>query len=183
MHKSLKYIKTFQESPVNVGLASSLVAGFVIAFVLIIQYGFKIEPCELCLAERFPYFVVIVMGLLTAATKKHASAYLAVAGIAMILNVLLSGFHLGVQFFSWQSPLISCSTHHAPMVVSQNPLSITTNEACSHQTYLVHGLPVDMTMLDFVFSIIFAFILIKMAYKFIGFAKQFNSNCSDSGSK
>lgn len=172
MHKVIRYVKSFTESPVNVGIASSLMAALVITIVLVVQYGFNIEPCELCLAERFPYFIVILMGILAAATKKHASAYLAMAGSVMIANVLLSGFHLGVQFLSWQSPLISCSVSHAPTAVTLNPLNMTQNESCSHQTYILHGLPIDMTMIDFIFSIIFATILIKLSYKFIGFVRQ-----------
>lgn len=172
MCKVIKYIKSFTKSPVHVGLTSSLMAALILTIVFVVQYGFNIEPCELCLAERFPYFVVIVMGVLAAATKRHVSAYLAMAGSVMIANVVLSGFHLGVQFFAWRSPLISCSVADAPTAATLSPLNMTQNEACSHQTYLIHGLPVDMTMLDFVFSIIFAIILIKLSYKFVGFVKK-----------
>lgn len=75
---------------------------------LISQYGFGLHPCELCLYQRIPYAVVIllaVMGLY--ATKrigvKFGAFNIFLAGIAFLVNSGIAFYHVGVEQKWWAS--------------------------------------------------------------------------------
>jgi disulfide bond formation protein DsbB len=97
--------------PALIALASVLVLGS--AYVA--QYGFGLQPCALCLWQRYPYMATIALGGLGALAASWplvrclcvglaAAAFLAGAGIA--------GFHVGVEQGWWEG-LASCS---APVI-------------------------------------------------------------------
>lgn len=92
------------------GLAA-LLAAIVLSAVYISQYGFGLEPCELCLAQRWPWWIALGLGILGFLLRRHpllagrmpflfALVFLAGAGIA--------GFHVGVEQGWWQGPT-ACS--------------------------------------------------------------------------
>jgi disulfide bond formation protein DsbB len=45
-------------------LAGASSAAF-LAFALISQYGFHLHPCELCLAQRVPYALIVLVAILS----------------------------------------------------------------------------------------------------------------------
>jgi disulfide bond formation protein DsbB len=78
---------------------------------LISQYGFNMHPCYLCLWQRIPYAVVIllsVMGVfaLKVMGKKYGAFNIALCGIAFLINSGIAFYHVGVEQHWWSS---SCS--------------------------------------------------------------------------
>ena len=74
------------------------------------QFVLRDPPCELCLDERIPYYIVIPLSLLLAwAAVAPASRRLVTAGLAIVLITVLAGaalgtYHAGVEWHWWAGP-------------------------------------------------------------------------------
>ncbi|SDF78663.1 disulfide bond formation protein B [Thalassobaculum litoreum] len=85
-------------------------AAAALAAALISQYGFDLQPCVLCIWQRWPYLAAIGLGLAAIAlrrapARRAPAAARALTGLA-ILAVLVSGgiggFHVGVEQGWWE---------------------------------------------------------------------------------
>jgi len=77
-------------------IASSAVLGGAWFF----QYVVRLEPCELCLLERWPYYLgipVLVVALLLARHRMLAGSILALAAALFLAGTFLSAYHVGVE--------------------------------------------------------------------------------------
>ncbi|MEQ8586921.1 MAG: disulfide bond formation protein B [Thalassobaculaceae bacterium] len=87
-------------------------AAFALAAALVSQYGFGLQPCELCVWQRWPYLAAIVLGLSAVAVRRSPIARTGLTALAVIA-VLVSGgigaFHVGVEQGWWQG-LAGCGS-------------------------------------------------------------------------
>jgi disulfide bond formation protein DsbB len=86
-------------------LASAMLLGAAFAF----QYIGGLEPCVLCVWQRYPYGAVIVLGLLGAGLARGAvpptgalAAVMGLAALALFTDAAIAGFHVGVEQKWWQ---------------------------------------------------------------------------------
>ncbi len=91
-------------------LAASCVV--ILGFAYVSEYIFYYSPCPLCLWQRKPYFVVIVLAFLVLAfsgRNQRISFYLLLAcGLGFLMGAGISGFHNGVEQ-GWWKGLDSCT--------------------------------------------------------------------------
>ena len=69
------------------------------------QYLGGLRPCILCLYQRYPYGVAIVLGLAGLALAGRPGALrlvLALAGLAFLASAAIAAFHVGVEQHWWQ---------------------------------------------------------------------------------
>ena len=91
-----------------------------LAAALTSQYVFGMHPCILCLYQRIPYAVVILLTVLgIIATKIMGAKYgvlnIFLCGIAFIINAIIAFYHVGVEQKWWAS---SCAL---PNLSNLNP--------------------------------------------------------------
>jgi disulfide bond formation protein DsbB len=80
----------------------------VLAAVWILQ-GFGYEPCELCLTQRYAFYVAAPLAALTAFFAGRSAHGLARAGFALltlafVANAALAAYHAGVEYHWWAGP-------------------------------------------------------------------------------
>jgi disulfide bond formation protein DsbB len=86
-------------------IAALSAAALALAFVA--QYGFGLQPCELCLAQRVAFYLTLVLGLLALmpavpdTARRHV--VLLCAGL-FAANAVLAAYHAGVEYHWWQGP-------------------------------------------------------------------------------
>ena len=71
---------------------------------LISQYGFDLQPCVLCIWQRWPYVAAILLGLAAAALRRNraAPALTALAILAVLVSGGIGAFHVGVEQGWWE---------------------------------------------------------------------------------
>lgn len=83
---------------------------------LVSQYGFDLQPCVLCIWQRWPYLAAIALGLAAFVLHRNATLARVLTGLA-ILAVLVSGgiggFHVGVEQGWWEGTSGCGSTSRA----------------------------------------------------------------------
>jgi disulfide bond formation protein DsbB len=72
-------------------------------FVFTMQYGFGYEPCVLCLWQRVPYGVALLISAAACipSLKRYDSILLSLCGIAFLIGAGLAIFHTGVELHWW----------------------------------------------------------------------------------
>lgn len=73
---------------------------------LIGQYAFDLYPCTLCIYQRIPYVITIVLGLL--AMFKYTRPALILCGIAFSVGWVIAVYHVGVEQAWWEN-IAGCS--------------------------------------------------------------------------
>jgi disulfide bond formation protein DsbB len=85
-------------------LAILAVSVITLGAALVSQYGFGLQPCELCLLQRWPYAATIVLGLLGAAVIRRGKAQavlVLLAGLVFLIGAGIAFFHVGVEQHLW----------------------------------------------------------------------------------
>ena len=70
---------------------------FSLLFVFILQYEYGILPCKLCIWQRLPHFLNILIVLKILSSVSIPSYLLLLGLLNMIVAFLLSGYHYGLE--------------------------------------------------------------------------------------
>ncbi len=88
----------------------ALILGIAVATILgalLFEY-FGFLPCELCLLQRWPYYVAIILaavGLgMAGSVPKTTSFFLALLGIVFLCSTIFGIYHAGVEWKFWAGP-------------------------------------------------------------------------------
>ncbi|WP_218823812.1 disulfide bond formation protein B [Inquilinus limosus] len=81
----------------------------VLGTVLASQYLGGLQPCELCLYQRWPWGAAIVLGLLAAVIRPARRVLVLLAGLVILLGGLLAVYHAGVEY-GWFPGFTSCTS-------------------------------------------------------------------------
>ena len=92
-------------------LLVTAIAAATIAGAWYFQLVVGLQPCPLCLEQRYAYYAMIPLGLLTAlaAGRGTEMRWLVLAGLAILVlaalgNAVLGTYHAGVEWGFWQGP-------------------------------------------------------------------------------
>jgi disulfide bond formation protein DsbB len=117
-------------------------------------------PCALCLLERWPYRLVIVVALLAALSGRGlARLLLVVAVLALLADAGIAGVHVGVELGWWPSPLPECA---APRLgngsIAERLAAMPARPAkpCDDPTFLISGLPLSMAAMNLLYALAFS---------------------------
>ena len=98
-------------------LIIAIYATCVIASAYFIEYVLGYKPCELCIIQRYPYFIIILSSITLFALKSktipislshflfkrtHTGAYVAII-LASIAGFSLATYHFGIENNYWQN--------------------------------------------------------------------------------
>jgi disulfide bond formation protein DsbB len=138
------------------GVATALAALAALAVAYYAQDFMRLYPCPLCLWERWPYRIVILLGVIAAISPPGpARIVLAVAVLTLLAGAAISLIHVGVEFHWWQSPLPECNGILTPGAA----LPMMPAKPCDEPTFLIPGLPISMAAMDLLYALFFAAVL------------------------
>ena len=151
-------------SPPSAAATRQLALGVALAGVLALAVAQGSErfgglvPCALCLLERWPYRVVVVIGLLACVLPGGAGrAVLWLAVLAGLAAAALAVVHVGVEQHWWPSPLPECAapTFRTGGSFAQRLASMPARpgKPCDDPTYLVPGLPLSMAAMNLLYAL------------------------------
>lgn len=120
---------------------------------------FGLAPCELCLWQRWPYWVAGGLAVLGAVAVRRPGARrwaLSLAGLAAATSAGIAAFHLGVEFGWWPSPLAGCQAAGVGGGASVDDLlrslAPAPNKPCDQPAYLIAGLPLSMAGMNLIYG-------------------------------
>ena len=126
---------------------------------LIIQYWLGHEPCKLCLYERIPYFLSILLIIKILFIKKYEKIILLILFLVFMSSTVLAFYHFGIEqgFFSES---LACATGDLSKTLSKEELleQLKQNStSCKDVSLRILGLSLAAinTIFSFVLSVIF----------------------------
>jgi disulfide bond formation protein DsbB len=134
------------------------------AAALGVAYGAEVwgelVPCALCLLERWPYWVVVVLGLLAALSPRRlARTLLSLAVIALLTDAAIAAVHVGVELQWWPSPLPECAAPHlsgGSIAERLASMPARPSKPCDEPSFLIPGLPLSMAAMNLLFALAFS---------------------------
>ncbi|MBS0560968.1 MAG: disulfide bond formation protein B [Proteobacteria bacterium] len=116
-------------------------------------------PCALCLWERWPYRVIIALGVAAVVLPHRARiALLWLIALALVAAGGLAFVHVGVEQKFWPSPLPECAAPHIKVGnIADMLASMPSKPAkpCDEPTYLLPFLPLSMAAMNMIFALAF----------------------------
>lgn len=126
---------------------------------------FELVPCELCLWQRWPYWAAFALAL--AAHFVARRRLLWAAGAAALVSAGIAGFHVGVEFGWWPSPLPGCAapTAGGAMTLDQMMASLAPapTKPCDEPVWLIPGVPLSMAALNLIYGLSLAGLALVIA--------------------
>jgi len=136
---------------------------------LIIQYWLGHEPCKLCLYQRIPYFLAILLIIKIFFFKKYEKITLLILSLIFIGSTALAFYHFGIEqgFFNES---LACTAPDLSKTLSKEQLMELLKQnsvSCKDVSFKILGL--SLAAINTVFSLFLSVIFLKL---FLNYAKN-----------
>ena len=130
-------------------LLTGLLSAAALGTALASEYWGGLVPCALCLVERWPWRVAIVLAAVGVALPRPVIGWLLV--LALLAAAAGGLVHTGVEWGWWPSPLPACVAPDLSGLSIAERLArmpATPAKPCDEPAYLIPGLPVSMAEMN-----------------------------------
>ena len=141
----------------------------VLISAFVIEYGLGHQPCKLCLYERIPYILSILLIIKILFVKKYEKITLFILFLIFIASAVLAFYHFGIEqgFFSES---FVCKVGDLSGTLSKEQLLEQLNKnsiSCKDVSFRVLGL--SLATINTISSIILSVIFLKL---YLNYAKN-----------
>jgi len=130
----------------------SLAAAFYIEYIL----GFK--PCILCVYQRIPYAIALLISL-TVFFVGNRNILLIILGLTFLAGILLSGYHVSIEK-GFIDPIFSCTGENIKALEKEEILKSLNNiqPDCKDVDFSIFG--VSLATLNFIISFVLTIVIV-----------------------
>ena len=128
----------------------------------LIEYGLGYKPCKLCIYQRIPYFVAVLLILKMLLTTSYQKIALFILALTFLVSASLAFYHFGIEqgFFSES---FVCETQNLSETLSKEQLleQLKQNSiSCKDVSFKILGL--SLAAINTIFSLVLSFIFIRL---------------------
>ena len=137
-----------------------LILSLISAFI--IEYGLGHKPCKLCLYQRYPYYVSILLLTSIFVLKKNIRIHFLLLSIVFFLGTIVAFYHFGIEQGFFEESTV-CETKNLNQVLSKEDLLKQLKQntiSCKDVTFRFLGL--SLASINTIFSLILSYIFFKM---------------------
>ncbi len=134
-----------------------------------IEYVLGHQPCNLCILERIPYVIAIVIILLNYKFSQFEKIFLVLLGIVFFTATILSVYHFGIEQGFIEESLV-CDLKNGSEATSKEEILKQLQEqkvSCKDVTFKIFGL--SLTTYNIVISILITINALKI---YLNYAKS-----------
>ena len=140
---------------------------FLISFISIssayfIEYILGHQPCNLCLIERIPYGLALILIILNYAFSKNEYFIILLLILIFIFSLIISFYHLGIEQGFFEESAV-CGLKNATEIISKDEIlkQLQVNIiSCRDVTFRVFGF--SLTTINIFISLILLILSIKI---------------------
>ena len=138
------------------------IISLMIISALIIQYWLDHEPCKLCLYERIPYFLSMLLIIKIIFIKKYEKITLLILFLVFMSSTALAFYHFGIEqgFFSES---LACTVGDLSKTLSKEELlqQLEQNSiGCKDVSFRMLGL--SLAAINTIFSLVLSVIFLRL---------------------
>ena len=134
-----------------------------------IEYVLGHQPCNLCIIERVPYALSLILLLVNYKLKKSENFFILMLILIFIFSLIISIYHFGIEQGFFQESLI-CNVKDGANILSKEELLLELQKrtiSCKDVTFKVFGF--SLTAINMFISLIIIILLTKI---FISYEKN-----------
>ena len=143
-----------------------LVSIIALVFAFFIEYILGHQPCNLCILERIPYLVAIIVVLLNFKFIQFEKFFILLLTIIFLAGTILSLYHLGIEQGFIQESLV-CDLKSGSNLLSKEEILKQLKEksiSCKDVTFKIFGL--SLTSYNILISILITFSAGKIYFNY-----------------
>jgi len=138
-----------------------LFASFGLVFAYIVEYIMELPVCPLCIYQRFPYLILIVLSIISISGQSKLNKYYI---ITIVLAIFLASYHTGVErgifeMSGFCKPLVKISNNMSVSDFTKMLYSAGGIGQCNKPALVIFGL--SMTEWNLLFNLFLLTIFIK----------------------
>jgi len=153
----------------NLSKKNLLIAIFLISLVALIsayfiEYILGYQPCNLCLYERIPYFLAILILLINYKYNKLEKYIIILLALNFFIATILSLYHLGIEQGFIQESLL-CDLEKGANIIDKDEILKELQKksiSCKDVTFKIFGL--SLTSLNMIISSLLTISLTKIYF-------------------
>ena len=133
---------------------------FILVSAFIIEYGFNHQPCKLCLYERIPYFLSILLIIKILFIRNHEKITLLILSLVFVLSSVLAFYHFGIEQGFFKETLV-CKTGNLLENLSKEEILEQLKQntvGCKEVSFRIFGF--SLAAINTIFSIILSGIFV-----------------------
>ena len=131
-----------------------------------IEYILGHQPCNLCLIERIPYALSIMILIAIFLIKKNQKFLVILLILTFIFSFVISLYHFGIEQGFFQESSV-CGVKSLTEIITKEDLLKQLSEktiSCKDVTFRIFGL--SLTSINIVISLLFIITLLKIFKKY-----------------
>ena len=143
----------------------SLISAFFIEYVL------GHQPCNLCLIERIPYVLSVILIILNYLFSKNQQFIILLLILIFCFSLIISFYHFGIEQGFFKESAV-CGLQNASNIISKEELLEqlqTKTISCKDVTFRIFGF--SLTVFNMIISLIFVIFLTNLYKKYEIFKK------------
>ena len=136
---------------------------------LIIQYWLGHEPCKLCLYERIPYFLSMLLIIKIIFIKKYEKITLLILFLVFMSSTVLAFYHFGIEQGFFKESLVCTAGNLSETLTKEEILKQLSQNtiSCKDVSFRIFGF--SLAAINTIFSISLSAIFIRL---FINYEKN-----------
>ena len=160
----------------NLKVNTCLKTIFLISFISIIsaffiEYILGHKPCNLCLIERIPYVLSIILIILNYISKKNEYFIILLLLIIFCFSLIMSFYHFGIEQGFFEESTV-CGLKDASLILSKEEILKqlqTKSISCKDVTFRIFGF--SLTTFNIILSLILILLLTNIFRNYEKFKK------------
>ena len=150
-------------------LAVLMLVFLVLVFAFVIEYRLGHQPCKLCLYERIPYFLSILLIVKMFFIRNYEKTTLLMLSLIFIVSSILAFYHFGIEqgFFNES---LGCVTENLSETLTKEELLkqlSTSTISCKDVSFKIFGF--SLASINVILSIALSVIFLRL---FINYEKN-----------
>ena len=156
----------FNFSKKNLFIAIFFISLIALISAHFIEYILGYRPCSLCVYERIPYFLAILVVLINYNYNKLEKHFILLLGIIFFIATILSLYHLGIEQGFIQESLL-CDLEKGANIIDKDEILKQLQQksiSCKDVTFKIFGL--SLTSYNIVISLLLTIGLTNIYFKY-----------------
>ena len=133
---------------------------------LIIEHALGHKPCNLCVYERIPYFLAVLLIICMFFFKKYEKIILFILFLVFISSALLAFYHFGIEQGFFDESFV-CNVENQSKILSKEQLLKELNKnivSCKDVTFRILGL--SLAAINTILSVVLSIIFLKLFFNY-----------------
>ena len=136
-----------------------------------IEYALGYQPCNLCLIQRIPYGLSIILIILNYLQRKNEKFFILLLILIFSFSLIISFYHFGIEQGFFEESTV-CGVKNTSDIISKKEILKQLQEktvSCKDVTFRIFGF--SLTTINIIISLIFVILLFKIFKNYEKFKK------------